>query len=172
MTALVAAPAYADATPDVSGKSGASTAAVAPRSGGSEWVQTDPIDFYHNFAGADRAYEQVSELPALTIPNPGVWEISYSARTNIGNPASASALYVHTAVFNNGALLPGSEALTGKTYDPGESSQDTIGQTVQYTFKAGDVVQLYGYRIGQQGSAGILSNGDGRTGITAHWVSF
>ncbi|TVT57824.1 hypothetical protein FNH05_06940 [Amycolatopsis rhizosphaerae] len=145
---------------------------MAPRSGGSQWVQTDPVDFSHSITSADRAYEQISELPALTIPNPGVWQVSYSARTNIGNPASVSGAFLHTALFNNGALIPGSEALTGKTYNPGESSQDTIGQTFLYTFKAGDVVRLYGYRIGQPGFAAVLSNGDGRTGITAHWVSF
>lgn len=166
LTALVAAPAYADATP-----AGTSTAAVSARSGGSTWVQTDPVDFYHNLSGPDRAYEQVFEVPAITIPFPGVWEVSYSARTNLGNPTSFTGLYVHTALFTNGALLQGSQAITGKSFNPGETAQDTIGQTLLTSFRAGDVVRLYAYRIGQQGGAGVFSNPDGRTGVMAHWVS-
>jgi hypothetical protein len=171
LTGLVAAPAYADATPDVSGEARASTAAVAPRSGGSQWVQTDPVTFIHRLFGADRAFEQIHEVPAITIPFAGVWEVSYSARTSLAFPASSSALRVTTALFVNGTLLSGSEAVTGKYFEPNEASQDTIGQTVLATFNAGDVVRLHGYRIGQLGFADIRSNPDGRTGIAAHWVS-
>jgi hypothetical protein len=168
LTALVAAPAYAEGTPNVYGKARASTAAVAAQQGGPRWVQTDTVDFYRNLTGADRAYEQISEVPALTIPFPGVWEISYSARTNITVPANISGLYVHTALFNNGALIPSSEALTG-IYGSNQANQDTIGQTFLSTFNAGDVVRLNTYRIGQ-GTAAVISNGDGRTRVMAHWV--
>jgi hypothetical protein len=143
-------------------------AAPAVAAQGPRWVQTNPVDFYHNLTGADRADEQVSEVPALTIPFPGVWEVSYSTRTNIGLPANTSSLYVHTALFDNGALIPGSEALTG-IYGSNQASQDTIGQTFMSTFRAGDVVTLHTYRIGQ-GTAAVLSNGDGRTDVMAHWV--
>jgi hypothetical protein len=173
LTALVAAPAYADATPNVDGKARTSTTTVATQQGGPRWVQTDPVAFSHDLTGADRAYEQVSEVGALTIPFPGVWEVSYTARTYIGLPTSTSSQYVHTALFNNGALIPGSEALTG-IYGSGAAGQYTAGQTFMHTFAAGDVVTLYAYRIGQN-SAHILSNGDGRTGVMrskglcSHW---
>ena len=170
LTTLMAAPAYADAPPNVHGKAGTSTATVAPKAGGSTWVQTDPVDFSHALTGADRAYERVSEVPALRIPFPGVWDVSYLARNYIDVPATATWAFVHTALFNNGALIPGSEALTG-IYGASTAAQHTAGQTFLHTFAAGDVVTLHAYRIGQAGNAIILSNGDGRTGVRAHWVS-
>lgn len=169
LTALMAAPAYAGGTPNVSGEARASTATVTSQSGGWQWIQTDPLTFSHNLTGADHAYEKVSEVPALRIPFPGVWEVSYHARTSIYVPANKT-MWVTTALFKNGGLIPGSEALTGTASSNG-GSQDTIGQTFTHTFAAGDVVTLHAYRIGQDPSAAIISNHDGRTAVTAHWVS-
>lgn len=166
LTALMAAPAYAGETPNADGKARASTATVAaPSGGGWEWVQTGPLAFNHTLAGADRAFEQVSEVPALTIPFPGVWEVSYNARAY-----TQKGLCVTPALFNNGNLIPGSEALICVD-STNAGTQDTIGQTFTHTFAAGDVVTLHAYRLGRGGSASILSNGDGRTRVTAHWVS-
>ncbi|MCX4583906.1 hypothetical protein [Streptomyces sp. NBC_01481] len=126
--------------------------------------------FSHSLTGADRAYEHIFEVPELEIPFPGVWEISYGARSYVEVPASREFEYVHTALFNNGALLPDSEALTGIN-GTNHASQTTTGQTFLAEFKAKDKVTLHAYRVGQSGNAAILSNGDGRTQITAHWVS-
>ncbi|MGW4644078.1 hypothetical protein ACWEN6_36555 [Sphaerisporangium sp. NPDC004334] len=170
LTALMAAPAYAGETPNVSGKARASTATVASRSGGQEWVQTDPLTFNHVLTGADRVYEQISEVPALTIPFPGVWEFSYHARP-IVQPTTSGAMYIRTALFKNGTRIPGTEAVTGIA-GPNQIIQATAGQTFAHTFAAGDVVTLHAARIHPQaGSASIASNEDGRTGVTAHWVS-
>jgi hypothetical protein len=169
LTALMAAPAYADATPNGYGTARTATPAAASQQGGHRWVQTDSVTFNRALTGADNVYELVSDVPALTIPFPGVWEVSYSARTSISVPATYSAEYVHTALFNNGALIPGSEAVTG-IYGSNQAAQNTTGQTFLYTFQAGDVVTLHTYRIGQAGAASILSNSDGRTRVMAHWV--
>ncbi|TYB54253.1 hypothetical protein, partial [Microbispora tritici] len=112
LTALMAAPAHAGGMPNVSGKARASAATVPSRSGGQEWVQTGPLTFSHTLTGANNVYEKVSEVPALTIPFPGVWEISYHARTAT-YPTANTALWVTTALFKNGGLIPGSEALSG-----------------------------------------------------------
>ena len=168
LAALVGAPAYADATSVSSGND--RTAAVAPRSGGPLWVQTDPVAFDRSLTGADRAYVQVSEVPALTIPFPGVWEVSYSARVYLNPGATTTWEYVNTALSKNGAVIPGSEALTG-IYGSNVASFHTAGQTFMATFAAGDVVTLQAFRVGQTGSAAIQSNADGRTGVMAHWVT-
>ncbi|MFJ9680965.1 hypothetical protein ACIRP2_23350 [Streptomyces sp. NPDC101194] len=169
LAALIAAPAYADGTPDL-GAARTAMAAVPSDPGGSTWLQTDPLTFNHPLNGADRAYEQISEVPDLKIPFPGVWEISYNVRTAISLPANAASLHTHTALFNNGAVMPESEALTG-IYGSNHAIQATAGQTFLHTFAAGDVVTLHASRIGQPGNISILSNSDGRTGIMAHWVS-
>lgn len=170
LTALMAAPAYAGGTPNVSGKARASTATLASRSGGQEWVQTDPLTFYHALAGANNVYEKVSEVPALTIPFPGVWEVSYHARTAT-YPTANTGLWVTTALFKNGGLIPGSEALSGLDTSNVPGTQNTIGQTVTHTFAVGDAVTLHAFRIGQTGTAAVYSNAAGRTVVTAHWVS-
>lgn len=170
LTALMAAPANAGGTPNVSGKPRASTAIVPSRSGGQEWVQTGPLTFSHNLTGANNVYERVSEVPALTIPFPGVWEVSYHARTAT-YPIANTALWVTTALFKNGGLIPGSEALSGINTSNVPGTQNTIGQAFTHTFAVGDAVTLHAFRIGQTGTAAVYSNSDGRTAVTAHWVS-
>ncbi|SHI59558.1 hypothetical protein [Streptomyces sp. 3214.6] len=132
---------------------------------GSTWLQTSPVDFSHSLTGADRTDERISEIPELTIPFPGVWEISYHARSYTGGTAAASLL-VRTALFKNGQVIPGTEALTGGKWE----GQTTPGQTILEKFDVNDVITLHAYRIGT-GSAQVISNGDGRTGVMAHWVS-
>ncbi|MEU8787736.1 hypothetical protein [Streptomyces sp. NPDC048637] len=132
---------------------------------GSTWLQTSPVDCNHALTGADHADEQITDIPELTIPFPGMWEISYHARSFTGGTAAAY-LYVRTALFKNGQLIPGTEALTGGKWE----GQTTPGQTILEKFDVNDVITLHAYRIGT-GTASILSNGDGRTGVMAHWVS-
>ncbi|GAA3107564.1 hypothetical protein [Streptosporangium carneum] len=96
-----------------------------------------------------------------------MWEVSYHALHALA--AAGPYLYVHTALFKNGVLIPGSEAQSG-VGGVNVTLRVTAGQTLLQTFAAGDVVTLHAYRIGT-GDAFIESGGDGRTGVTAHWVS-
>ncbi|MGW4403746.1 hypothetical protein ACWEJ6_06920 [Nonomuraea sp. NPDC004702] len=138
-----------------------------PQQGASKvWLQTGPLAFGHPLRGADRVHEKVSEVPDLQIPFPGVWEVSYHALHAVA--VVSPHLYVHTALFINGVLLPGSEAQSGLA-GVNATLRATAGQTLLQTFAAGDVVTLHAYRIGT-GEAVIESGGDGRTGIMAHWV--
>ncbi|MEU6718741.1 hypothetical protein ABZ897_45370 [Nonomuraea sp. NPDC046802] len=136
------------------------------------WVQTGPLTITpHSLNGADNNYEQISQVPPLTIPFPGVWEFFYNVRSSVFVPAN-KALWVHTALFKNGAPIPGSEALTGlHGANANQGIQSTAGQTFMDTFAANDVVTLHAYRIGRDGTATIISQPDGRTGVMAHWVS-
>ncbi|KND39701.1 hypothetical protein [Streptomyces stelliscabiei] len=129
---------------------------------GSTWLQTVPVDFNHPLSGADRADERISEVEELKILHPGVWEISYHARSYTGGAGEL----VRTALFKNGQLIPGTEALTGGN----AVMQTTAGQTILEKFDVNDVITLHAYRIGG-GNTAVLSNGDGRTGVMAHWVS-
>ncbi|MCX4904487.1 hypothetical protein [Streptomyces sp. NBC_00878] len=132
---------------------------------GSTWLQTSPVDFSHDITGADRADELISEVEELKIPFPGVWEISYQARSYTGG-TTAAVEFVRTALFKNSQLIPGTEALTG-----GHTvMQTTAGQTILEKFDVNDVITLHAYRIGAN-PAHVLSNSDGRTGVMAHWVS-
>ncbi|CCH32645.1 hypothetical protein ABZ816_37100 [Actinosynnema sp. NPDC047251] len=89
-----------------------------------------------------------------------------------GFSTKAASLYVTTAAFINGVRVPGTEAIAGGYVNANEVVvQHTIGLTFVRTFAAGDVVTLHGYRIGKDGTVGIISNGDGRTRISAHWVN-
>ncbi|CCH29533.1 hypothetical protein ABZ816_15710 [Actinosynnema sp. NPDC047251] len=147
------------------------SSAATSANAGSTWLQTGPLAFHHKLSGADRAYDKITAVPDLTIPFPGVWEVAYAVRTNIGTPSKGAALYVSAAVFVNGGIILGTEALTGAYFNPGEAVQDTVGQTFLHTFKVGDVLTLHAFRIGQDGTTDVLSNTDGRTRVTAHWVS-
>lgn len=132
---------------------------------GSTWLQTSPVDFNHDLTGADRIDERISEVPELKIPFPGVWEISYHARSYTGGSTGSDQL-VRTALFKNGNLIPGTEALTGGR----TVMQTTAGQTILEKFDVNDVITLHAFRFGQN-PASVISNGDGRTGVMAHWVS-
>ncbi|QUW84440.1 hypothetical protein SMIR_39380 [Streptomyces mirabilis] len=130
---------------------------------GSTWLQTSPVDFNHDLTSADRIDELISEVPELKIPFPGVWEISYHARSYTGGTATSDQL-VRTALFKNrSVLIPGIEALTGGR----AVMQTTAGQTILEKFDANDVITLYAFRFGQNPAA-VISNGDGRTGVMAH----
>ncbi|WP_327729814.1 hypothetical protein OG250_29865 [Streptomyces sp. NBC_00487] len=132
---------------------------------GSTWLQTSPVDFENKLTDGDRVDKRISEVPELKIPHPGVWEISYHARSYTGGTAAASEL-VRTALFKNGQLIPGTEAITG-----GHTiMQTTAGQTILEKFDVNDVITLHAYRIGTN-PVSVISNGDGRTGVMAHWVS-
>ncbi|MGW1053316.1 hypothetical protein [Streptomyces sp. NPDC002521] len=149
----------------------ASTTAVSLQGG--SWVQTGPLSFNHALTGADGAYEQIAEVPGLTIPYAGLWEVSYDTQLSFGLQASASAaLFIHTALFNNGVVIPSSESLTGYQTNAGLGVQVPASKTFLHTFAVQDTVTLQAFRKGPSASGtSIYSSGDGRTGVMAHWVS-
>lgn len=128
----------------------------------------------HPLTGADRAYEQITEVPAITIPRDGVWNVSYSARTVATKPGGGGGgPHVTTALFANGALMPLTEAIGGlstASADGQTGVQGQAGQTFVHRFDAGDVVTLHAYRLGQNGTASVASTSDGRTWVTMHWL--
>ncbi len=142
------------------------------------WIQTGPLSFNFEVKGRDGQYQEVSDVPALTIPSTaGVWEISYRARSRIQAPGRQS-MSVTTALFANGAAgpIPGSEALNSSPIAAGHEEHDvsfqtTVGQTFMHAFDGGEVLTLHAYCIGQNGRGDIVSDDHGRTGIMAHWVS-
>lgn len=149
------------------------TAASVNRVDGA-WAQTGTLTFNRPMDGADRVYEQVTEVPPVTIPRAGIWEVGYNARTVVSMPLNvAGGEYVTTALFKNGALIVGSEVLSGIAVGAGPAStqQETQGLSFVHAFAAGDVVTLHAFRIGQTGTASIVSNTDGRTRIAAHWLA-
>ncbi|MET9462427.1 hypothetical protein ABZY05_46770 [Streptomyces canus] len=135
------------------------------------WAQNATLNFSHALNGADRVYEQITEVPALTIPRAGVWEVDYNARGAVGMPAAtAGAMYVTAALYKNGAQIVGSEAMVVGIGGAGNGSQATGGLSFLHSFAAGDVVTLWAYRIGQAGAASVVSNVDGRTRLSFHWL--
>ncbi|MFI0827289.1 hypothetical protein ACH4Q7_22855 [Streptomyces roseolus] len=135
------------------------------------WAQNGTLAFAHPLDGADRVFEQVTAVPALTIPRAGVWEVDYNARGVVQVPVGATgAEYVTAAIYKNGALIVGSEAMLAGTNGGGTVSQATGGISFLHPFAAGDVVTLWAYRIGPTGTASVVSNPDGRTRISCHWL--
>ncbi|WP_336048107.1 hypothetical protein [Streptomyces sp. CA2R101] len=144
---------------------------AAPQQGGS-WVQTGPLTFTHALTGLDFDYEHISEVPTLTIPYAGVWEIAYNAHRNLALPSNGAVLLIRAALYNNGVIIEGSESVSGIQSATGFGFQSTAGQTLLHTFAAQDQVALYAHRQGPAAAVGgISSGGDGRTGIMAHFVS-
>ncbi|WP_145883406.1 MULTISPECIES: hypothetical protein [unclassified Streptomyces] len=144
---------------------------AVPQQGGS-WVQTGPLSFGHTLSGADGVFEQISEVPTLTIPYAGVWEIAYNAHGSLSLPANGAVVLIRTALYNNGVIIAGSEAVSGIQSATGFGFQNTFGQTLLHTFAAQDQVALYAHRQGPAPAAASISSGsDGRTGVMAHWVS-
>jgi hypothetical protein len=142
------------------------------------WAQTPPIDFLHSLTGASRAWEVVTELPALTIPRAGVWEITYQVRGVAQLPAPGLANIdtgVVASLYRNGALVPGTEALViyhnEASLDQGKQIQASACRQGMHQFAAGDTVRLAACRLATSGIASVVSNSDGRTSITAHWVA-
>jgi hypothetical protein len=148
------------------------TAAYLNRVDGA-WAQTPTLTFSRTLAGADRAWEIITEVPAVTIPRAGVWEVNVQARAVAALPPAAAA--AGCGVYKNGALIPGTEALvvfqSEAGGDQGDQVQATGSRQFMHGFAAGDTVQLGAYRIGTTGTASIVSNPDGRVYVTAHWVA-
>ncbi|MEH0518922.1 hypothetical protein QBA38_07715 [Streptomyces stelliscabiei] len=82
------------------------TTAAATVQGGSQWVQTGPIN--HPLT---TTAERISEVPELTIPFPGVWELTYHVRTSFSS-GNQRALWIHTWLDKDGVRIEGSEART------------------------------------------------------------
>ncbi|MFF5668800.1 hypothetical protein ACFY8S_01465 [Streptomyces hygroscopicus] len=138
------------------------------------WAQNSTLTFAHALNGADRVYEQITEIPPLTIPRAGTWEVDYNTRGVAQIPAgTAASLYVVAGIYKNGALIVGSEAMLAGTTGAGSviQIQATGGMSFLHPFAAGDVVTLWAYRVGQTGTASIASNPDGRTRISCHWLA-
>lgn len=89
--------------------------------------------------------------------------------------AAATDTGVVVGMYKNGALVPGTEAMviyhSEAAGDQGKQIQATGSRQFMHTFAAGDTVGLGAYRLGTSGSAAVVSNGDGRTYISAHWVA-
>lgn len=131
----------------------------------SSWVQTPSLNFSHPVTGGDRVWERISEVPTLTIPRAGTWEVNYDARGAVGN--AATMRYLTAGIYKNGALIVGTEAMVvGST----GGVQATGGMSFLHEFNAGDTVELWAYRIGQDGTAVVISNPDGRTRLMLHWL--
>ncbi|MEU5497978.1 hypothetical protein [Streptomyces griseofuscus] len=142
------------------------------------WVQNGTLNFLHTLTGALRAWETVPEVPLLTIPRAGVWEVNFQVRGVASLPAPGAAATdtgVVVGMYKNGALVPGTEAMviyhSEAAGDQGKQIQATGSRQFMHTFAAGDTVGLGAYRLGTSGSAAVVSNGDGRTYISAHWVA-
>ncbi|MFF0092679.1 hypothetical protein ACFYSF_22335 [Streptomyces canus] len=142
------------------------------------WVQNGTLNFLHSLTGALRAWETVPEVPLLTIPRAGVWEVNYQVRGVASLPApgaAASDTGVVAGMYKNGALAPGTEAMviyhSEGAGDQGKQIQATGSRQFMHTFAAGDTVGLGAFRLGTFGAAAVVSNGDGRTYISAHWLA-
>ncbi|MER6632316.1 hypothetical protein ABT301_29550 [Streptomyces sp. NPDC000987] len=132
------------------------------------WAQTPPLTFQQQVTGADHAWERIADVPTIAVPRAGIWEVDYSARGAVGNAGTTE--YLTAGIFTNGALIPGSETMVAGATGTNTGAQATGGMSFVHEFAAGDTVELWAYRIGQDGNAYILSNDDGRTSVMMHWL--
>jgi hypothetical protein len=143
------------------------------------WTQTPAtLAFRHDLTGAAREWEIVSEVPTLTIPRAGAWEVNFQARGLIELTANqgptAVAAGVTVAMFKNDVLVNGTEALVVHANEPvndqGKHLQTTASRQFIHGFNEGDTIQLAARRTTTTGTAAVVSNADGRTYLTAHWL--
>lgn len=141
------------------------------------WMQTGTMTFSHALDGADRVWEVVTPVPALTVPRSGVWVVDYQVRAAATLPAHATASQAAGAtagLYKDGVLIGGSEAIvvyhTLAAGDQAASVQTTASRQFVHGFTAGQTVQLAAYRIGTTGTVSVVSNGDGRSYVTMHWI--
>ncbi|MFF5968273.1 hypothetical protein ACFY64_32025 [Streptomyces collinus] len=142
------------------------------------WMQSAVGTWAHALNSADRVWEVVTEQPAITVPRAGIWVVSFQARGVAALPANMASnqgLGVIAGLYKDGALIPGSEAMaafvaTGANA-PIAQMQATGTRQFVHPFTAGQTVQLAAYRVGQVGVASVVSNGDGRSYVTAHWIA-
>jgi hypothetical protein len=144
------------------------------------WTQTPAtLAFRHDLTGGARAWEIITEVPTLTIPRSGVWEVNYQVRGGASLPGDPAPPAVSTGVtagmHKNGAHVPGTEALViyfnTLVGDEGHHAQASASRQFMHGFAAGDRIQLAAFRITTAGEAQVFSNRDGRTYLTAHWVA-
>lgn len=141
------------------------------------WTQSGILTFGHALEGTDRVWEPVTEAPALTVPRSGVWVVNYQARAaaTLGANASANQAAGATVGLNkDGVLIGGSEAIaiyhTLAAGDQASSMQATASRQFVHGFTAGQTVQLAAARLGSTGLVSIVSNADGRSYVTMHWI--
>ncbi|MDF2258581.1 hypothetical protein [Streptantibioticus ferralitis] len=145
------------------------TSPLPSQLGGQLWVQTTQVDFLHR---PTSSYAPVTEVPTLTIPYPGWWEVSYHARLVVQQAATTyTDGWVGTALFLDRVLIDGSQAVAGIGAAASVRLENTIGQTFMFKFDGGEVVALNARAIGQAAAWTVQSNSDGRTQIMAHFVS-
>jgi hypothetical protein len=143
------------------------------------WVQTPAtLAFRHDLTADAREWDILSEVPTLTIPRAGAWEVNFQVRGWVTLPAPGPvqlATGVTAAMFKNGTLVNGTEVLTVHISEPaggrGNHVQATGSRQFMHSFNAGDTIQLAARRITTAGSAAVVSNIDGRTYLTAHWLA-
>ncbi|MBE3012823.1 hypothetical protein IL992_27090 [Microbispora sp. NEAU-D428] len=144
------------------------------------WSQTPAtLAFRHDLTEAAREWEAVSEVPTLTIPRSGEWEVNFQVRGAVTippNPGPAQqATGVTAAIYKNGVLVNGTELMVVHISEPGNGPgnhvQATGSRQFMHRFDAGDTIELVARRTTTNGSAAVVSNIDGRTYVTAHWLA-
>lgn len=141
------------------------------------WYQTAPVIFTRNLAGAADVYEQVTELPALTLPVAGLYIVAMDVcgvATITGTTAALGAS-VSAQLRRDGVLVPNTETrISAVSQGVASTAEPALGVTATGT--AIDAVQSDGTtqltvwasrNVGGASTAAILSNAVGRTRITA-----
>lgn len=142
------------------------------------WAQTGVLEFNQALPVTNRVWHQVTGATPVTIPRAGVWEIDYQVRgaaTLTTNATAAQSTGLSTCLYKNGTLMGGSELLVVfhslAAGDEARQVQATGSRRfVAGAFTAGDQLQLMACQIGAQGTVHVMSNGDGRTYVTASWL--
>ncbi|WP_043627368.1 hypothetical protein [Nonomuraea candida] len=142
------------------------------------WTQTSAtLAFRHDLTSGAREWEILTEVPTLTIPRAGVWEVNFQVRgwVSLPAPVRAQATGVTAGMYKNGTLVNGTELMVVHISEPsggpGNHVQATGSRQFMHGFDAGDTIRLAARRTTTAGSAAVVSNLDGRTYLTAHWVA-
>lgn len=145
------------------------------------FVQSAAVSFSHTLSGVG-VYEDISEVPDITIAVDGVYEVTAEAAGNAtitsAIAGTAVAASVSLALYKNNVLVPNSETRailnsqgSPTTAEPALQLHGSGSVTRYVTCVAGDTFQLYGARVSDAGTTSqIVSGTTGRSRLSAHRI--
>lgn len=137
------------------------------------WEQAMATGNYRLTAAAG-TWEKVGTFPTITVDQPGVYDVDYSARVAVIVLAAQTGVAT-VGVYKNGALIGGTEAgfvnAQNDSTTQAQNLQSQVGIPFVHRFAAGDTVELWAKWTGTVSSVTIASDTNGRTRLDMHRIA-
>ena len=135
-------------------------------------TQLSVMSANRTLTAASGTWEQITELPSLTVQESGLYRLDWAAQGQLTMPAGAFTGTTKVGVFKAAVIIPNTETkLVGGV---GSAAGAAIGMltagsgSIPVSLNVGDVISMYGQRVfSAAGSTHIIySDVDGRTRLS------